>query len=1232
MANKEVYRLDIKVGVTGADKAKENLTALEQIAEKSKSNLIALNKVKANPSAKVKDQASSTLDKIKSKTEEITKNKINTTAKVSDQASSTLDKIKSKTEKINTSKVKPKIEVEDKASDTIQKTKSKTEELDKKKANIKIQAQDEATKTLNSVENKINGFIKTGAKKVITLGATGLAAIGGLGIGTSINTFTNFEKGLSNVKAVTGATNAEMQTLKDTAKALGASTEWSAVQVTQAEELLGQAGFSVNETTSALPGLLSLASAGDLDLVAATDIASGTLRSFSIEASQTGHVADVLALSASATNSDVTDLGETMKYVAPVSASLGISFEDTAAAAGLLSNQNIKGSQAGTVLRQTMARLASPTKEASEIMKKYGINAFDAQGNMKPLNGVVDNLNKSLGKLTSQQRADVISTIFGTESMSGVLALMNQGGQSLDDLSSRLKGANDAAKDMANTKIDNLSGQWKILKSAVEGAQIELGEKLAPYAKQFVGWLTGEMPNITNGIVSTVDYISTHTEELKSFIGVVTGTAIAFTGLSAVGKVGNAVSGVSKLVGTLKGAKVAEETVAIAGGLKNIGTIGKLLPMILSPAGLAITGVAVAGGAAIVANNNLMKKSLATTTEELGPLEKMMNVFHGHMYKSKSEMQDLGLIYEDFGDNISDNFKKKVQESTKSIREFQLYINKINLDGVIDDSESNDFDNKVNEMCYSAIKTIEDNKAKSQEGMKAMFMDDGTLSEAEQATLDYLSRDYDTKITAEQTLRDEIYQIKKDALADHKKLNDEEIQQIKEKQSQMAQIELESAGGTKEERAYSKNKFKARAEGLGLEDGSALVQEAAKDRDDRLTEVKAKYDTYLDQLHERLASTTDETEKQSINKAIQENEQAKIEQLGEVNKLWNDEYNTLITLNSSLKDKINKYDGTVLEGRDIEDQNSLNKLTGKYQDLNGISQDGFYGIKDEVTGTMNSMYVDVDERTGEIIGVFNTTTGEIGSYTENIKKEIQEAGNVHNNAVGQAIQALGNMQATVDISSKTVLNGSNDIVGNLQNISTNAYGVTTSIANINGTAIEITSNAEGQILVMKEFKGSLDAIPKSKTVTIVTDIRGFKPLGESVVNTVKSVVDNAPQNYTGTDNGEPGINSVAERGYEVVFGRQYRMFKGGEKVLNHEQSKKFLLSSNDNESKNNVQKARFQVAQPNFQLAGVGNGVSIGDINVNVNVNGNQDDESIIEEVTQVVGRKLQEALTNIKN
>lgn len=328
IASKEIYRLDIKINVNGDKESSNKVKKVEETAEKAKKKLKDLGNQTASPTAKLNDKMSSALDKIESKTKKLSDKTISPTAKLKDNATSGLDKVKSATEKLNN-----------------------------KEAKVKVKAEDQASSVIEKANNKLTSWLKAGTKKVISIALAGTLAMGGFGATTAIKTYSDFEKGLSNVKAVSQATDSEMKQLSNTAKSLGASTEWSAVQVTQAEELLGQAGFSTKENISALPGLLSLASAGDLDLAVATDIASGTLRSFNIDASNTSHVADVLALSASATNSDVTDLGETMKYVAPVSASLGISFEDTAAAAGLLSNQNIKGlnENCGSVVKKLAA-------------------------------------------------------------------------------------------------------------------------------------------------------------------------------------------------------------------------------------------------------------------------------------------------------------------------------------------------------------------------------------------------------------------------------------------------------------------------------------------------------------------------------------------------------------------------------------------------------------------------------------------------------------------------------------------------------------------------------------------------------------------------------------------------------------------------------------------------------------------------------------------------------------
>jgi len=188
-----------------------------------------------------------------------------------------------------------------------------------------------------------------------------------------------------------------------------------------------------------LPGLLNMASADQIDLALATDIAAGTIKAFSLEAEESTRVADVLALAASATNSDIAGIGEAMKYVAPVSQALKIDLEQTAAAFGALSDANIKGSQAGTVLRAGLARLANPAKSARKVMDSLGFSAFDAQGNMVPLYEMIGRLQKGTEKLSDKDRSAAIATIFGQEAMSGFLALMEQGPE-------RLKGFRGIAK------------------------------------------------------------------------------------------------------------------------------------------------------------------------------------------------------------------------------------------------------------------------------------------------------------------------------------------------------------------------------------------------------------------------------------------------------------------------------------------------------------------------------------------------------------------------------------------------------------------------------------------------------------------------------------------------------------------------------------------------------------------------------------------------------------------
>lgn len=1197
------------------------------------------------------------------------------------------EKTEKKMKALDKARASPSAKLNDQASSKIDKLKSKTDKLNNTRAKVKLEAKDDATNIITKAQNKINGWIKTGAKKIISIGLAGTIALGGIGIGSSVKTFTSFEKGLSNVKAVTGATNAEMKVLKNTAKDLGASTEWSAVQVTEAEELLGQAGFKVGETTSALPGLLSLASAGSLDLATATDIASGTLRAFNIDASQTSHVADVLALSAAATNSDVTDLGQTMKYAAPVSQALGISFEDTAAAAGLLSNANIKGSQAGTILRQAMARLASPTDDAAGFMEEYGINAFDAQGNMKSLSKVVDNLNSSLGGLTSQKRADVISTIFGTESMSGILALMNQGGQNLGDLSQKLKDANGASKEMADTKLDNLAGQWTILKSAVEGMNIELGERLAPYAKQFVTWFTGKIPGITDKIVSTVDYISKHTDTIKSIALTIAGLGVSFSALSAVGSIGNTISGVSKLAKVLKGGAIAGEATKIAGGIGEIGVAGKLLPGIFSPVGAAVIGTVGAIGIAVKANNDLMKKSITTTVEELGPVQKIMNKFHGNIFKSEKEMKKLGLIYDDFGEGVSKTFKDSAKEASKSILELQMNLNSLTYDGKVNEKEAESFNKWIGDFTTGAIDAINEKRSEIKSAFEKTFNLDGVISGSEQGSLDCLDEFFDSGVKKEIEIRDQIYKIGSESIKNHGTIIDEDMEIIKSKIAEVKAIQLEyTKANNAYEKAYAQNQFKRDSNKVtGVDGASELLKGRAEDHKSKLNEIDDNYNGTIAYYKSLLSSSNlNDNQRKNWENGLKEAEKVRDEALKQARESWESDLETVYQSYPKAKGMINEFTGDKLSGKDINSQKTMDKMKETYAGIEQITKSGNYIIYDSTSKAWKSLEVSIDEESGKLVGLYDATSKKCGGYTADMASEVKNLGNAHSEANKTTADGMNFLTGATINAKGQIVSASNEVIASLENTQITTEGLHTGILNLNGTEIQIRSDNSGAILNMDQVMTAIGQMPNEKNIIIDSNCKEVKDdvgnlhrsinnvpesktitFFKKVITTVEEVFGNSANEReekhnefikgqrgagsrrgyaNGTNSSIAGLATVDERGWELSDrktvpiigshnGNPLTHMSKGTKILNHMQSvndmKREVARQIDNRISYKQPQVQYQVAQASQpQVEGFA-GLNFGDINVNLENNENID--AIVAEATKEVARKLKEALTNIK-
>lgn len=330
-----------------------------------------------------------------------------------------------------------------------------------------------------------------GISTAVTLPLLGFAA-------ASVRIGNEFQAQMSRVQAIAGATGEELGRMKTQAIDLGAKTAFSAKEAAQGMENLASAGFQVNEIMDAMPGVLDLAAVSGGDVAASSEAMASSLRAFGLEAGQAGHVADVFARAAADTNAETSDMAEAMKYVAPVAHSMGLSLEETAASIGIMADAGIKGSQAGTTLRGALSRIAKPTKAMVKSMQELGVSFYDANGNMVPLREQIAQLKTATAGLTQEERNRHLVTLYGQNSLSGMLALLDAGPDKLDKMTDALKNSDGAAREMAETMQDNLASKIEQMGGAFESVAIIVQQILEPALAKIVGAITRVLEAFVN--------------------------------------------------------------------------------------------------------------------------------------------------------------------------------------------------------------------------------------------------------------------------------------------------------------------------------------------------------------------------------------------------------------------------------------------------------------------------------------------------------------------------------------------------------------------------------------------------------------------------------------------------------------------------------------------------------------------------------------------------------------
>jgi TP901 family phage tail tape measure protein len=311
--------------------------------------------------------------------------------------------------------------------------------------------------------------------------AIGVAAGGGIAA-KAVSIFAGFEQQMDRVAAVTGATSSQMRDLGDQAKQLGADTSFSAREAADGMYQLSTAGFKVDEVMRTLPGTLDLAAASGTDLSSAAALQAAALRGFGLDAGKASHVADVLAKAVNVSAIEMSDLGETLPYVASTARQTGTSFEQVAAAAAILGNAGIKGSAAGTALRTSMLRLTDPSKKMRGVLHELGLGGRELAA--LPLPEVIGKVADGLSRLPTQgERIGAVSALFGKESASSILNLLSAGSEGINKITAELQNADGYGRKAGKTMRDNVAGGWDAFTGSIETAAITLTERFGPALK-----------------------------------------------------------------------------------------------------------------------------------------------------------------------------------------------------------------------------------------------------------------------------------------------------------------------------------------------------------------------------------------------------------------------------------------------------------------------------------------------------------------------------------------------------------------------------------------------------------------------------------------------------------------------------------------------------------------------------------------------------------------------------
>lgn len=828
---------------------------------------------------------------------------------------------------------------------------------------------EKASKKLKSIGDGIS-TVGSGLMKIGSVGATAGVAIGKMSM--------DFEKGIANINTLLDDTsNLEgykktvMEVSNDTGKDLGDMTNG----MYQAISSIGDLG---KETESIFKVMAGSAKAGGAETADSVSLISAGMKGYNSISKETAQTISDLAFNTAKLGvTTFPEMAKSMQPLFPLSSSLNMSMVDLFTNMATLTGVTGNTAEVSTQLKAVFSNLLKPTEEMGKMMQKYGYSNGQAMIKTEGFTGVLEILRKETGG-----NADKLGKLFSsTEALTAMTALCGVQYDTFIEKNKSMQnvaGATDTALNkVANTGADRLTKSINKLKNSVTAS----GDKLIPLVDGLSDGITG----IANAIGKL---------DAKTVANIVKMSAMSLAMGGVLKVTGSLTKGFGGLIGFLGkcSGKIAETDKGSAALGKTMGGLG-LKVSSFTTIGLPAIGVIAGVGTAMYAAKEATEfynSTITKSTEEMGLIEKAMASMNGTATYSRKELDEMGLTYKNWNENVSPETQKELEDISKKFRDLQNNIDLVNLDGVLSEDERKAVTKQFDTLFTEINEKIKNNKSDIQKNLEEVFKADGKVDENEKKVTEILEKNKTEQLNKLKDFQTKYTGILEDAAKNNRELTQEEYEELKKIKEEMENLALENTVKSQEELLAAKADFLSRSNTMDVESLSQWLTQHATAREEEKKRITTNYDDAINKLKLHLANCSEEEQK-AINDEIAHLEQQKKDTLN----LQDGKYLELIRLiqekNPELLKEINIGTGNILTNTDKFNREMIEKAKGMYLNLNTISSTGYHLVYNTHTQEWERVYAEVDSVTGEITTIYGNTLGWIGDNPMKPKAEIEDA-------------------------------------------------------------------------------------------------------------------------------------------------------------------------------------------------------------------------------------------------